>query len=136
MIQQNTTTRTDLALLIGRVGIAALMLTHGIPKLMQLFSGEPISFPSVMGMSGTVSLVLAVLTEVLGSLFLLGGLATRYAAAALAITMAVAAFYIHGADPFAKQEKSILYLLFYIVLFFTGSGRYSLDQYLKKSKVS
>ena len=136
MIQQNIKTRTDLALLIGRVGIAALMLTHGIPKLMQLFSGEPISFPSVMGMSGTVSLVLAVLTEVLGSLFLLGGLAMRYAAAALAITMAVAAFYIHGADPFAKQEKSILYLLFYIVLFFTGSGRYSLDQYLKKSKVS
>lgn len=30
----------DIALLIARVGIAALMLTHGIPKLLMLFSGS------------------------------------------------------------------------------------------------
>jgi putative oxidoreductase len=42
---------TDIALLVARIGIAALMLTHGIPKLMMLISGAPLQFPSVMGMS-------------------------------------------------------------------------------------
>ena len=47
----NADTTTDVALLIARVGIAALMLTHGIPKLIMLVSGTSIQFPAIMGMS-------------------------------------------------------------------------------------
>ncbi|WP_266204992.1 DoxX family protein [Pontibacter kalidii] len=124
----------DVALLIARVGIAALMLVHGLPKLEQLFSAGPVQFPAVFGLSATTALALAVFAEVICSLLLLAGLATRLAAIPLIITMLVAAFVVHGADPFAQKELALLYLLPYVVLLLTGSGKYSLD-YLLLQKV-
>jgi putative oxidoreductase len=126
---------TDIALLVARSGIAALMLTHGIPKMMMLLSGTPVQFPSVMGLSAELSLGLTVFTEVFCSLFLLAGFATRLATIPLIITMLVAVFYIHATDPFAKQELAIMYLLSYVVLFVTGSGRYSIDYLLHRKSV-
>lgn len=40
----NTSNTTDIALLIARLGIAALMLTHGIPKLGMLLLGHKYNF--------------------------------------------------------------------------------------------
>lgn len=129
----NNTGATDIALLIARIGIAALMLTHGIPKMQMLFSGEPVKFPPVMGLSGQVSLGLAVFAEVVCSVFLLIGFATRLAAFPLIITMSMAIISIHGADPIAVKEPALHYLLVYVVLLFAGAGKYSVD-YLFRSK--
>ena len=131
----NTSNTTGIALLVARVGIAALMLTHGIPKLMMLFSEAPVQFPPVMGLSAEISLGLTVFAEVFCSIFLLAGFATRLATIPLIITMAVAALFIHGADPLAKQEPALQYLLVYTVLFLAGSGKYSID-YLLQGKSS
>lgn len=127
--------KTDLALLIARVGIAALMLTHGVPKLIMLFSGQPVQFPAVMGLSSNLSLTITVFVEFLCSVFLIVGLATRLSSLFSAIIMAVAAFYIHSADPFAVQEMSLHFLLVYIVLIIAGSGRYSVDYLLKQNNL-
>jgi putative oxidoreductase len=124
----------SLALLIGRVGFSGLMLTHGYPKLMQLFSGEPVSFASVLGLSATVSLVLAVFAEFICSIFIIFGYYTRLAAIPLIVTMAVAAFHIHGDDPLSVKEKSLLFLLFYVMLLLTGAGKYSIDHMVLKRK--
>ena len=107
----SATPTTDTALLIARLGIAALMFVHGIPKMLMLFSGAPLQFPSVMGMRAELSLSLTVFAEVVCSVFLLAGFATRLATVPLIITMLVAVFVIHGADPFAKQEPALYYLL-------------------------
>lgn len=123
----NTTPGTDLALLLARFGISTLILTHGIPKLLSLLSGEPIQFASVMGMSAAVSLCLAIFAEVVCSVFILVGFGTRFAAIPLIITMAVAVFTFHAADPFKVQEMALLYMLAFVVLLFAGSGKYSLD---------
>ncbi len=131
----NASDATHIAILIGRMGIAILMLTHGIPKLMMLFSGGPVQFPGVMGMSSELSLSLAVLTEVACSILLLAGLATRLAVVPLIITMLIAALVVHAADPFAKQEPAFQYLLVYVVLLLTGSGKYSIDYLLQDKKV-
>lgn len=128
----NTSNTTDLALLIARVGIAALMLTHGIPKLLMLFSGAPVQFPPVMGMSAELSLSLTVFAEVFCSVFILAGFATRLAVVPLAITMLVAVFLILGADPLKVKEPALQYLLVYIVLAVAGSGKYSLDYLVQK----
>lgn len=126
------TTTTDIALLVARAGIAALMLTHGIPKLMMLLSGEPVQFPPVMGMSAEFSLTLTVFAEVMCSLFVLLGLATRLAVVPLIITMLVAVFIIHSADPLDKREPALYFLLVYLVLLFAGSGKYSIDFLLQR----
>lgn len=126
------TTATDIAVLIARIGIAILMLTHGLPKLMMLLSGGPVMFPPVFGMSPELSLALAVFAEVVCSVLLLAGLGTRLVLIPLFVTMLIAALLIHSADPFAVKEPAILYSLVFGTLFFTGSGRYSLDYLLQK----
>ncbi len=122
-------------LLILRIMAASLMLTHGYPKLMQLFSGEPVSFSSVMGMTPELSLLLAVFAEFFCSVFVFIGLFTRLATIPLIITMSVAAFHIHSSDLLAVKEKALLFLLIFTFLLLTGGGKYSVDGILlKKSK--
>ena len=123
----NTSNATNVGILIARIGIAVLMLTHGLPKLAMLFSGDAVKFPSVLGISPEFSLGLTVFAEVVCSVFLLAGFATRLATIPLIITMLVAVLIIHAADPFAVKEPALYYLLIYAMLFFAGSGKYSLD---------
>lgn len=125
---------TDIALLLARVGISVLMLTHGIPKMILLFSGAPIQFPTVLGMNPELSLGLAVFAEVFGSILLLAGFVTRLAVVPLITTMLVAVLIIHAGDPFVKQEPALQYLLVYTVLLFTGSGKYSIDYLLQNNR--
>ncbi len=130
----NTSSSTAVALLVARIGIAALMLTHGLPKLMMIFSGAPLQFPPVMGMSPELSLTLVVFAEVFCSLFILAGFGTRIAVLPLAFTMLVAALFFHAADPFSAKEPALLYLLGYAVLLIAGSGKYSVDYLLQGNK--
>lgn len=127
---------TDAALLFIRIGIAVLMLTHGLPKLGKFFADEPIAFASVFGMSPSLSLALAVFAEVFCSILILIGLGTRIATIPLIVTMAMATFYIHSADPFSIKEKALLYLLGFSFLFITGGGKYSLDHSIGKRFLS
>ena len=130
------TTTTDIALFIARMGIAALMLTHGIPKLVMLFSGAPVQFPQAFGMSAEVSLALAVFAEVFCSILLLAGFATRLAVIPLAITMLVAVFLVHAVDPLSAKEPALQYLLVYIVLLLAGGGKYSIDYVLQHKRAT
>jgi putative oxidoreductase len=126
-----STQAVDIALLVVRIAIAALMLSHGLPKLTMLFSGDPIQFPGVLGMSPVLSLALVVFAEVFCSILLLVGFVTRLAVIPLIITMLVAVFIVHGADPFVRKEPGLQYLISYMVLAIAGSGRYSIDAILQ-----
>ncbi|GHA40398.1 membrane protein [Salinimicrobium marinum] len=128
------TTQVDVVLLIIRIGVATLMLTHGIPKLQMLFSGGEIQFPGVMGLSSTISLALAVFAEVICSVLLLIGLATRLSSIPLIITMLMAVFVIHGNDPFANQELGLLYLFLYAPLLILGGGKFSVDKIINSAQ--
>ena len=125
----------DIAILIMRVSIASLMLVHGIPKLLSLVSGDAVQFPALIG-SPEVSLALAVFAEVFCSILILFGLSTRLATIPLIITMLVAVFLIHAEDPFSKQEMGLHYLIGYVLLLITGSGKISLDHLLLKRATS
>jgi len=120
----------DLAILLVRVTVGLGMLTHGWPKLNRLLEGGEISFGDPIGLGPVLSLILTVFAEFLCSIFIILGLGTRLASIPLIITMAVAAFVVHGPDPFQRKETAILYLVFYIVLFLVGSRKYSLDRIL------
>jgi putative oxidoreductase len=118
----------DILILIIRVAIGGFMLTHGIGKFENLFSAEEIKFGDPIGIGKSVSLSLTVFAEVFCSILLILGLATRLAVIPLIITMVTAAFVINITQGFAKQEMALLYLLTYITLFVTGSGKYSFDR--------
>ncbi len=108
------------------------MLTHGWPKLMRFFSEDSIKFADPIGIGVIPSLLLAVFSEVVCSVFIILGLGTRAASIPLIITMMVAAFIVHADDPFARKEMALLYLLGYIMLLILGSGKYSIDRYFRK----
>ncbi|RXQ96069.1 DoxX family protein [Ancylomarina salipaludis] len=127
-------TYLDLLSLVLRVSIAAFMLTHGLGKLNLLFSGNEIQFADPIGLGATFSLGLTVFAEVVCSILIGLGLATRLASIPLIITMLVATFIIHGADPFAKKEFALLYLLIYLVVLVVGGRKFSLDYLLQKKK--
>ena len=118
-------------LLILRVGVSGLMLTHGYPKLLRLLDGN-MQFGDPLGIGAGVSFVLAVFAEAICSVLIILGLGTRLASIPLIITMATAAFIVHANDPFGKQEVPILYLLIYVTLLIVGAGKYSLDQGIGK----
>lgn len=117
----------SIALLLLRIVIGVFMLTHGIGKFETLFSGEPIKFADPIGVGPTASLALTVFAEVLCSILIILGLATRFAAIPLLITMLVAAFVIHLDDGFKKQEFALLYAVIYTTILLIGAGKYSLD---------
>ena len=125
----------DMALLVVRITVAGLMLAHGLPKLEMLLSGEPVQFPAVFGLSAASSLALAIFAEVVCSVLILVGLGTRLAVIPLIFTMLVAAFYIHSADPFARKEPAMLYLIPYVMLLLAGSGKYALDHLLQQKRL-
>jgi putative oxidoreductase len=124
----------NIILLLLRIAAAALMLTHGYPKLIKLFSGEEIQFADPIFLGPVISLVLAVFAEFFCSILIALGLGTRFAAVPLIITMTVAAFIIHGSDPIGDKEKALLFLLIYITLFVTGSVKYSVDYLLGRGE--
>ena len=127
-----TQNNISIALLILRVVIGVMMLTHGLGKLTMLFGNDPIQFADPMGVGLTASLALAVFAEVFCSLFLILGVATRFSAISLSITMFIAAFIVHANDDFAVKEMALLYLLIYVVLAIVGAGKYSIDNWLSK----
>ncbi len=123
---------TDLSLLLLRICFGGLMLVnHGMGKFYKLFGDDPIKFGDPLGIGMEASLGLAVFAEVLCAGLLVIGLFTRLAAVPLVITMFVAAFIVHGGDPLKKMEMALLYLVPYMVLMFSGAGRYSVDEYIE-----
>ncbi|MEM6821431.1 MAG: DoxX family protein [Verrucomicrobiota bacterium] len=126
----------SIGLAILRISFGGFMLfAHGWPKLMK-FSDMKDTFPDPLGIGNQLSLISAIGTEVGCALLLMLGLGTRYSAALLAFTMLVAAFIVNGGQGFQKQELALVYLAAYVVLVFTGGGRFSIDQFSGKRWLS
>jgi putative oxidoreductase len=140
--------RNDLnsvGLLILRVGIGGFMLTHGAGKLRMILDGKASEFAAdPFGIGNATSLYLVTFAEFLCSILIILGLGTRLAAIPLVITMAVAAFWAHKADPWTLEkafknftaglskypvakEGALLFLIPFAALIFTGPGRFSID---------
>jgi len=125
-----STANVNVALLVLRVAIGILMLRHGIPKIKKLISPEPIHFFETFGLSEKNSLKMAAFVEVFFSTCVILGLGTSIAVIPLLFTMIIAAFYTLKSQPFDKKEVPFLFMVVFITLLISGSGKYSLDYIL------
>ncbi|MEL6655129.1 MAG: DoxX family protein [Bacteroidota bacterium] len=128
--------RLDISLLMLRLTFGGFMIfNHGLRKLDKLMAGPPIKFADPFGVGAELSLQLAVLGEVICPIFIILGLFTRVAAIPALITMLVAAFIIHGADPLGDKEHALLFGVGYLVIMILGPGRISIDAWWKSRQL-
>jgi len=121
----------SLGLLVGRVMFGLIMaFAHGMGKvpppqgLIDGVTAMGLPLPGLMAWA-------AGLAEFAGGILIAVGLFTRPAAVLWIVTMLVAAFIAHGADPFQKKELALLYLSFAVIVLALGGGKFSLDNLLK-----
>jgi len=121
----------DLGLLLLRVGLGGMLMTHGWGKLQKILAGD-YSFSDPLGIGSAPSLVLACGAEFFCSLLVALGVQVRWTAIPPAIAMATAAFLAHAGDPFGKREKALLFLVGFVALALTGGGSYSVEALFAK----
>ena len=102
-------------LLVARVVFALLLASHGLQKL-EGFEQMSGGFPDPLGLC---------------SLALVVGVLSRLVLLPMIFTMCVAFFMAHGGS-MAEGELAFVYLVVFVLLFFAGPGRFSVDGWLAK----
>jgi putative oxidoreductase len=124
----------DLASLVLRLSLAAVMIYHGYPKVFGGIEGFATTLSSMGIPMPTVSAWISALTELLGGVAMLVGIGVRIASIPLAINMLVAAFVAHG-GAFGLpdgMEYALTLALVSIAIGLLGPGRFALSQLLQR----
>src|SRR5688572_20460740 len=130
MAASSSAAASDAGKLLLRVTLGALMLLHGIAKVI----GGPegiVALVEKAGLPGPFG-YLVYLGEVLAPLLLIAGLWTRAAAAVIAVNMVIAVYLVHSHELFtlSKQggwalELQGFYFLTALAVMLLGAGRFS-----------
>jgi putative oxidoreductase len=120
----------DAGLLVLRVIVGVTFVAHGLDKLADLAAAEQFFASLGIPLPGLMAPFVAV-TETVGGVLLIAGLATPLVAAALAIDMLVALLTAHVGEGFFASDGGIELPLLLgcasVAIGLTGAGRYSVD---------
>jgi putative oxidoreductase len=124
----------DLALLILRLALAAVLLYHGLPKLMN-FSATVGAFQSMNLPAPTLTAGFALIAEVIGGILILIGIAVDIAALLVVIDMLGAIALVHWGNGFdftkGGWEHPFTVLAIALALAFAGPGRHTIKRAYK-----
>jgi len=121
------TSTYHIGLFLLRFTFSAMMLDYGIKKLRNLLEGTLMdSDPIGIGVLATT--ILVVIAEAICPMLIIIGYKTRLASIPVIITMGVAAFIVHGADPISMKEKALLFLFGFLAIALLGAGKHSVDR--------
>jgi putative oxidoreductase len=116
----------DVALLILRLTLAAILLYHGLPKIMN-FGATIGGFQSMNIPAPTLAAVVAILAEVVGGLLILFGVAVDLAGILVIIEMLGAIAFVHWSNGFdftkGGWEHPFTVLAIALALALAGPGR-------------
>ena len=130
----------DIGLLILRIGIGAMFLTHGGPKLL----GGPAAWEKIGMSMGNLGIhflpvfwgFMAAVSEFFGGVCLILGLLVQPACALMLFTMFVAAIMHLSKGQGMKEAAHAIELgILFFSMIFIGAGKYSLDELIfRKNK--
>ena len=135
-MQIKTENWRDIGLLILRLGVGAMFMVHGVPKIM----AGPELWAKLGGAMGYFGIhfwptfwgFLAAISEGGGGLLMILGLFFRPAMALMFITMAVAAtHHLVSGDGIQKASHAIEAGTLFLSLIFIGPGKYTLTRLFK-----
>jgi putative oxidoreductase len=113
-----------------RLMVGLAFAQHGAQKVLGLLGGQKMPLASLPGVAGIIELV--------GGLLIAIGLFAGWAAFIASGQMAVAYFMVHAKGGFwpivNKGELAVVYCFVFLYIASRGSGRYSLEAALRKSK--
>jgi putative oxidoreductase len=116
--------------LLARLTLGALLINHGTNKVFNGVSGLAGHLAELGWPLASLQAVLASYTEFLGGIFLVVGLFTRLAAFMNVGLFTIIVFVYHGSDPFSDRESGILFLMLSLIVFLSGPGKISVDNFL------
>ena len=118
----------DLALLLLRLALGAILLFHGLPKIMN-YGATVGAFQSMQIPAPTLAAIFAVIAEVIGGILILLGIAVDLAGLLVAIDMLGAIFLVHWSNGFdftkGGWEHPFSVLVMALVVALAGPGGYS-----------
>ncbi len=120
----------DFGLLVLRVVFGfTLCILHGWSKIVH-YSQMAAHFPDPVHIGSKLSLLFAILSDLICSLLVAVGLGTRWAALIIAINTGTAFALVHGFSLFGPHngELALLFFGWALTLVITGPGRYSVDK--------
>jgi putative oxidoreductase len=124
----------DLALLVLRLALAAVLLYHGLPKLMN-FGATVAAFQSMNIPAPSVTAPFALIAEVIGGILILVGIAVDIAALLVIIDMLGAITLVHWANGFdftkGGWEHPFTVLGMALALALAGPGRHTVKRAYK-----
>jgi putative oxidoreductase len=123
----------DLAALFLRLVFGGLFVRYGFMKLVSYNDILPM-FQDIIGIGAKLSFDLVIFAELVCGFFVLVGFFTRLSVIPILVTMAVAYFIAHQNDPFDMKAVAFIFLCLSAVVFVLGSGRYSVDRLLIRSR--
>ncbi|HEY6162948.1 MAG TPA: DoxX family protein [Bacteroidia bacterium] len=124
-------------LLILRLGIGILLITHGWPKIIggtEMWEKVGHSM-SMLGINFAPTFwgLMAALSEGLGGLLIAIGLFTRVAGSFVLFTMIIAALHhFNAGDGLGGASHALSLAVVGLALLFTGAGEYSIDRVVRK----
>lgn len=118
-------TKTSLLLLASRLLFGLTFASHGLDKL-QHFTETAAHFPAPFGISGEVAVSLSIFGELICGLAFTFGFLTRLALLPMIFTMIVALTTVHGGSV-SGGELAFLYLVIFVLSWFAGTGKFSVD---------
>jgi putative oxidoreductase len=124
---------TSFGVLVLRVAGLSLFLKHGWEKLSG-YSTMVQHFPDPIHIGAHASLAYALFSDGICSVLIILGLATRLAAAVILINVLTAFVFVHHAAYFSNSHLELLalYIIIFATLLFTGAGRFSIDERLRR----
>ncbi|MHA6512876.1 DoxX family protein [Tessaracoccus sp. Z1128] len=132
-------TAVDIALLVARVALGAILFAHGWQKYMQYtLAGTTAAFADMGVPLAAVAATVVATAEIVGGILLVIGALTRVAAAVNAVTLTGALFLVHAPNGVFIENNGVELVLGLaaglVLLAVLGGGRFAVDGLLTRTR--
>lgn len=131
----DTVVSTDKILFIFRIIVSTqLIIVHGLKKI-GVGTGVPETVPNPFNFPNWFNDSFAIAANLIFPLFIIVGYYTRIASIPILAVTLSGYFVVHWNDPLLVSDVPFMYSLSFLLIAFSGAGKYSLDQYLRTKKL-